>query len=74
MNLKEYLKQEDMTAAQFSRKIGVSQALIGLLIKKRRDLHLSTALKIEKYTKGVVKPHELLPQDLWLTDDGKIKT
>ena len=33
MDLKDYLKMEDLSGANFARKIGVSTSLIALLVK-----------------------------------------
>ena len=73
MDLKDYLKMEDLSGANFARKIGVSTSLIALLVKKKRDTTVTTALKIQKQTKGKVRVRDVIPDSLWLTKSGEIK-
>ncbi len=66
MKLKEYIEQEDMTVAQFSRKVKVTPASIHRILNLDHDLHLSLALRIQKATKNKVKLEELISEKIML--------
>ena len=65
MKLSQYLKEEDISAAKFARKVGMSGAAISNLMNKQKDTYLSIALRIHKETKGKVKPHDLIEESVW---------
>ena len=62
MRLKEYINTLDISPNDFAKKIGMSHMTIRSLMAGKRDVYLTTALKIEKGTLGVVTCQELLPE------------
>jgi hypothetical protein len=71
MKLKEYLEIEDITAAKFARKIQVSPMKVYMILHQEGDMLLSIALRIQKETKGKVKPHELINEKVWKESQRK---
>lgn len=62
MKLSAYLEQHGTPITVFARRIGVSGATVHNILKKRKDMWLSVALKIEEYTKGQVTCKDLLQE------------
>lgn len=54
MLLKEWIKKENSNGASFASLAGVAQPTICKLLKGQCNMHASTAVKIEKATKGEV--------------------
>lgn len=71
MKLKQYLQEEDISAAKFARRIQVSSVKVGSILKEDSDSMLSIALRIQKETKGKVKPSDLLPEEFWQKNNRK---
>lgn len=70
MKLKEWLKTAaggyPLSATEFAKKIQVSTMKVYTIINHEEvDMRLSIALRIEKETKGKVKPGDLLPEHVW---------
>lgn len=58
--LNDYLRGEGIMLTVFSKKIGVSPSALYQILKGS-DMMLSTAVAIEKATRGSVKIYDLLP-------------
>ena len=59
--LKKYLKDNNMTYLQFSRKIKIDRSTVARICDKDRDTKLTSAYKIEAFTGGIIEAKELCP-------------
>ena len=59
MHLKDYLERNNINKNAFSRACGVSSGTLYNFLNRRRDLHISVALRIERVTHGAVTMQEM---------------
>jgi predicted transcriptional regulator len=59
MRLKEYIEDRGIPLKEFARRTGITYSQAWSAIKGRK-VSLKTAIAIEKFTEGKVKPEELL--------------
>lgn len=59
VELKEYLKTNNVTMAVFGEKIGRAQSIVSRLANRRHRPDPTTALRIVKVTKGAVSLDDL---------------
>lgn len=59
MELREYLEINGIKQRSFAKKIGISEFTLHHILNRNKDIMLSTALAIEKETKGKVKCKDL---------------
>lgn len=69
MKIDEYLKTNCIQKKAFAKKIGISENTLEGIIRQKRDIRLSIALKIEQITKGEVKCMDMLCEDPHLKID-----
>jgi plasmid maintenance system antidote protein VapI len=60
MEIKEYLKESNVSRRQFSEKLGIHYMHLNNLIRKERKPSRDLALRIEEATGGAVTRMELL--------------
>lgn len=65
MKLKDWLEENDVTGAWLARKVKISSPKMYEILNEDGDILLSIALRIEKETKGKVKPKDLLDEEFW---------
>ena len=65
MKLQEYLDEEDISAAKLARRCKMSSVKMYQILNEEHDMLLSIALRIQKETKGKVKPTDLLTEEFW---------
>jgi transcriptional regulator with XRE-family HTH domain len=59
MRLKDYLKKNKITQANFASLIGISQGYLSLIVRGLNNPSFKLALKIEKITLGQVTTEDL---------------
>lgn len=62
MKLKEYFDTHPINVVDFCKMANVSPNTVYDLLKEKRDIHLSAAVRISEMTDKKVKCHELLPE------------
>lgn len=60
MKLERYLKEFCINKHEFSKKLGVSYPTMANILDGKRDMHLSTAIRIEEITEGKVTCKDLV--------------
>ena len=60
MKIADYLKEHNLTDAEFARKIGVTRAMVGRYRKGTAIPEIVTALRIEKATGKEVRAVDLI--------------
>jgi DNA-binding XRE family transcriptional regulator len=60
MKLSDYLKMTRLRQDEFAELVGISKGTLKNILKGKYDVRLSTALRIEKETKGKVKCKDLV--------------
>jgi predicted transcriptional regulator len=60
MKLDEYLEKGKMKPAEFSKKSGIDLTTVRNIIRGY-DIKLSTALKVQEFTHGLVRCEDLAP-------------
>lgn len=58
MKLADWLKQENMSAAEFARRSGISEGMVSLLCRDSAWLSKKTARAIHRQTGGAVTPND----------------
>lgn len=71
MKLKEYIEQEDMTVAQFSRRVKVTPRSISRILDLGFDISLSLAIRIQRATRNKVKVEELISEKVIWAEKNK---
>lgn len=61
--LQRYLKDNGISQKWFATQIGIGEHALSLIIQGRTNPRISTAMKIEKASKGAVTIYDLAPQD-----------
>lgn len=64
MRLEEYIEEFGISPPKLAKKANVSALTIRNIMQEKKDIQLSTALKIEAATKGQVTCREMLPKTL----------
>lgn len=64
MRLEEYIEEFGISPPKLAKKANVSALTIRNIMQGKKDIQLSTALKIEAATKGQVTCREMLPKIL----------
>lgn len=63
MNLKDYLRKTGLTAFQFACEADISPTVISkILTGKQSDMYLSLAIRIQRATRGLVMPSDLISE------------
>ncbi|MDS1138603.1 helix-turn-helix transcriptional regulator [Nitratireductor indicus] len=64
MKLETYLQSKDLKPTTFAAKVGVYPSTITRILRGERSPSLELVMKIERATKGKVKPRD------WFSDEG----
>jgi plasmid maintenance system antidote protein VapI len=59
MRLQEYLETEGITIKKFASRVGVTAQTIKNIMNSTRDVKISTALKIQQLTHGIVSCEDM---------------
>ena len=59
MKLREFLKIHGITQTQFAQKVGVTNGLISLITRHKKNPSISLVIRIEEATNGAVKVNDL---------------
>lgn len=62
MKLAEYLSRENLSGAEFARRVGLSEGMVSLLCRGETWLSKDTAQKIITATNGEVTPTDFLTE------------
>ena len=71
MKLKDYIEMEDMTVAQFSRRVKVTPRSISRILNLEHDISLSLAIRIQRATRNKVKVEELISEQIILGEQAR---
>ena len=69
MQLRDYLRQEGLTATAFGAKMRLSHAAVVRWMNGTRRISAERAIEIERATQGAVTRHDLRP-DLYPRDEA----
>jgi DNA-binding transcriptional regulator YdaS (Cro superfamily) len=61
MNIREYLKNNELTQIAFAHLVGVTQGMVHQWISGHRKVSLKFAVKIEEVTQGEILASDLRP-------------
>jgi DNA-binding transcriptional regulator YdaS (Cro superfamily) len=71
MDLRDFLRNEGLTQAQFAHQLGVSQGLVWQWLNRRTVITAERAIQIERLTAGKVSRAHLRP-DLYATEPAGV--
>jgi len=57
--LKKWLQKQNMTQRQFANQLGVSDAMLSLILKGERGITQDMMVGIFKATKGAIDPNDI---------------
>jgi len=57
--LKDWLDKQNMSQRKFANELGISDAMVSLLLKEERNLTRDMMLAIYRVTKGRITPNDL---------------
>lgn len=57
--LKEWLEKHNMSQRKFASELGISDAMVSLILKEERNLTRDMMVAIHRVTKGKITPNDL---------------